>query len=167
MAYAITATTRQKRKGEVHGRNHFFYSRAQFLDLMERNEFLEHANVYGNLYGVPKEQVRQAMAEGKDAVVRIDVQGAATVRKLAPDALLIFIAAPSMEELERRLTSRNTESPEQLAIRIRTARDEVREASWFDCVVVNETDQVENTVAQIVKAIDEQRHRQPPRVVKL
>ena len=97
--WAITATTRAMRPGEEHGVHHLFHTREEFLELLERGELLEHAEVYGNLYGVPKAPVREALAEGRDAIVRTDVQGAASIRALAPEALLIFVAPPSLEEL--------------------------------------------------------------------
>jgi guanylate kinase len=111
--------------------------------------------------------LRAALAEGRDAVVKVDVQGAAYIRGIAPDAFLIFLIAPSMEELERRLTTRKTDSPQQMALRIETARDEMKQASEFDSVIVNETNAVSETVAHIVEAIEAQRNRVPPRRVAL
>ncbi len=160
--FAVTATTRPMRKGETDGVDYIFLTHARFDSLLERDEFLEHAEVYGNRYGVPKEQIRNALAEGRDAFVKIDVQGAATIRALAPDALLVFIAPPSMPELERRLRDRKTESPEQMTLRIETASREMKEADWFDTVVVNETGALDETVAAILRAVDEQRERVPP-----
>jgi guanylate kinase len=165
--FAVTATTRPKRPGEIDGQDYIFVTPGRFERLLERGEFLEHAEVYGRHYGVPKGPLREAMAEGRDAIVKVDVQGAATIHALAPDALLVFLEAPSMEELERRLTSRKTESPEQMSIRIETARDEVRQAASFDRVIVNGTDAVDATVEQIVGTIEEQRRRVPPRRVAL
>ena len=163
--FAVTATTRPMRPGEVDGVDYVFLTPARFQALLDRDGFLEHAEVYGNRYGVPKEHVRAALAADRDAFVKIDVQGAATVRNLAPDALLIFIAPPSMEELERRLRERKTESPEQMGVRIRTAYEEMNEAGWFDAVVVNETGALDQTVEGILRTVDEQRQRTPPRIV--
>jgi guanylate kinase len=165
--FAVTATTRPKRPGEIDGQDYIFVTPDRFEQLLERGEFLEHAEVYGRHYGVPKGPLREAMAQGRDAIVKVDVQGAATIRSLAPDALLVFLEAPTMEELERRLTLRKTESPEQMAIRIQTARDEMQQAAWFDRVIVNETYAVDATVSQIVSTIEEQRRRAPPRRVAL
>ncbi len=165
--FAVTATTRPMRKGETDGVDYIFLSHARFDSLLERDEFLEHAEVYGNRYGVPKEQIRNALAEGKDAFVKIDVQGAATIRALAPDALLVFIAPPSMPELERRLRDRKTESPEQMTLRIETASREMKEADWFDAVVVNETGALDETVEAILRVVDEQRERVPARTVTI
>lgn len=165
--WAITATTRAVRPGEEHGVHHLFHTREEFLELLERGELLEHAEVYGNLYGVPKAPVREALAEGRDAIVRTDVQGAASIRALAPDALLIFVAPPSLEELERRLRSRDTESAEETALRVETSRQEMRDAAWFDAVVVNETGGLEDAAQETIAVIERERKRVPPREVRL
>ena len=167
LCYVVTATTRPMRDGERDGVDYQFLSHEQFDALLARDEFLEHAEVYGNRYGSPKEQVRRALAQGQDAVVKIDVQGAASIRRMAPEALLLFIAPPSMEELERRLRERKTESPEQLALRIRTAESELDAAEWFDYAIVNDTDALDGTVESILRVVDEQRARVPPRTVDL
>ena len=165
--WAITATTRAMRPGEEHGVHHLFHTREEFLHLLERGELLEHAEVYGNLYGVPKAPVREALAEGRDAIVRTDVQGAASIRALAPDALLIFVAPPSLEELERRLRSRDTESAEETALRVEMSRQEMRAAAWFDAVVVNETGGLEDAAREVMAIVERERQRVPPRVVRI
>ena len=165
--FAITATTRAMRPGEEHGVHHLFLTREEFLQLLERGELLEHAEVYGNLYGVPKAPVRDALTEGRDSIVRTDVQGAASIRSLAPEALLIFIAPPSLEELEHRLRDRKTESVEETALRVETSRQEMRAAAWFDAVVVNETGALENAAREVIAVIERERQRVPPRVVRL
>ncbi len=165
--WAITATTRAMRPGEEHGVHHLFHTRDEFLELLERGELLEHAEVYGNLYGVPKAPVREALAEGRDAIVRTDVQGAASIRSLAPEALLIFVAPPSLEELERRLRSRDTESAEETALRVETSRQEMRDAAWFDAVIVNETGGLENAAREVMAVIERERQRVPPRIARL
>ena len=165
--WAITATTRAMRPGEEHGVHHLFHRREEFLELLERGELLEHAEVYGNLYGVPKAPVREALAEGRDAIVRTDVQGAASIRALAPDALLIFVAPPSLEELERRLRSRDTESAEETALRVETSRQEMRDAAWFDAVIVNETDALDSAAREVMAVIERERQRVPPRVARV
>ena len=164
-AFAVTATTRPMRAGEVDGRDYVFLSSKRFEAMLDADGFLEHAEVYGNRYGVPREQVRAALDAGRDIIVKIDVQGAATIRRIAPDALLIFLAAPSAGELERRLRARKTDSPEQLAVRIETAQHETQQAGWFDVTIVNETGAVGQTVARIIEAIEEQRRRVPARRV--
>lgn len=165
--WAITATTRAMRPGEEHGVHHLFHTREEFLELLERGELLEHAEVYGNLYGVPKAPVREALAEGRDAIVRTDVQGAASIRALAPEALLIFVAPPSLEELERRLRSRDTESAEETALRVETSRQEMRAAAWFDAVIVNETGGLEAAAREVIAFIERERQRVPPRTARL
>ena len=165
LAFAVTATTRPMRAGEVDGRDYVFLTPERFATVLEQDGFLEHAEVYGNHYGVPREGVRAALEAGRDVIVKIDVQGAATIRRLAPDALLIFLAAPSAEELERRLRTRKTDSPAQLVVRIATAQHEMGQADWFDVTIVNETDDVGGTVARIIEAIEEQRRRVPARRV--
>lgn len=167
MFFAITATTRPPRPGEEHGVHHYFHTREEMEALWAQGELLERAEVYGNLYGAPKAPVRAALAEGRDAIVRTDVQGAASIRALAPDALLIFIAPPSLEELERRLRDRGTETPEDVAVRVETARKEMRDAEWFDAVVVNETGRVEAAAQEFVRVIERERARVPPRVARL
>ncbi len=165
LAFAVTATTRPIRPGEVDGRDYVFLTRKRFEATLAEDGFLEHAEVYGNRYGVPRGGVRAALEAGRDVIVKIDVQGAATIRRIAPDALLIFLAAPSPEELERRLRARKTDSPEQLAVRIETAQHETQQAGWFDVTIVNETGAVGGTVARIVEAMEEQRRRVPARRV--
>ena len=165
LAFAVTATTRPMRAGEVEGRDYVFMTPERFGAMLEADGFLEHAKVYGNRYGVPREGVRAALDAGTDVIVKVDVQGAATIRRIAPDALLIFLAAPSAEELERRLRERKTDSPAQLAVRIETAQHETAQAGWFDVTIVNETDDVGGTVARVTEAIEEQRHRVPARHV--
>jgi guanylate kinase len=154
--FAVTVTTRPKRPIEIDGLDYLFVTPDRFLELKEKGELLEHAEVYGNFYGVPKGPLRLALDQGKDSIVKVDVQGAATIKEIAPDAFLIFLVAPSMEELERRLTTRKTESPEQMAIRIQTARDEMEQSEWFDAIVVNGTDALEKAVEEIAEVIREQ-----------
>ena len=165
ITFAVTATTRPMRAGEVDGRDYVFLSTKRFEAMLAEDGFLEHAEVYGNRYGVPRQGVRAALAAGRDVIVKIDVQGAATIREIAPDALLIFLAAPSAAELERRLRARKTDSPEQLTVRIKTAQHETQQASWFDVTIVNETGAVGQTVARIIETIEEQRRRVPARRV--
>ena len=155
--FAVTVTTRPKRPIEIDGLDYLFVTPSRFLELKEKGELLEHAEVYGNFYGVPKGPLRIALGKGKDSIVKVDVQGAATIKTMAPNAFLIFLVAPSMEELERRLTTRKTESPEQMAIRIQTARDEMEQSEWFDAIVVNGTDALEKAVEEIAEVIREQR----------
>lgn len=144
--FVVTATTRPKRPNEVHGKDYFFLSKDEFARMIEQDELIEYAIVYGDYKGIPKQQVREAMSSGKDVIMRIDVQGAETVRKLAPEAVLIFITVPNEPELERRLRERKTETPEELTLRIATARKELQRVEAFDYVVVNQDFHLDETV---------------------
>ncbi len=165
--FVVTATTRPPRPNERHGVDYFFISREEFAQMIEEDELLEYAIVYGDYKGIPKQQVREALASGKDVVMRIDVQGAATVRKLVPDALLIFLTTETEEELVRRLERRKTESAEDLKLRIATARQELKRMDEFDYVVVNREYALEETVDTIVAIINAEHHRLPHRKVTL
>ena len=163
----ITATTRPPRPDERSGVNYFFLSKDEFAEMIERGELLEYAIVYDDYKGIPKEQVRQALASGTDVVMRLDVQGAATVRKLSPEALLIFLATRSEEEMVRRLTARMTETSEGLKLRIATARQEMQRLDEFDYVVVNTDGHLDETVDAILAIIRAEHHRVQPRRVSL
>jgi len=164
--FVVTATTRPKRPDEVDGENYIFVSMSEFADMIERQELLEYAVVYGDYKGIPKRQVRDALASGKDVVMRLDVQGADTVRRLATDAVLVFLTASSEEELVTRLQARQTESAEQLKIRIATSRQEMKRLREFDYVVINRQDQLEETMAQVVAIIEAEHCRTHPRRVR-
>jgi len=165
--FVVTATTRPPRKDETHGVDYFFFSEDEFRRMIEADELLEYALVYRDYKGIPKTQVREAMASGKDVVMRIDVQGAATIRKLCPDAVLIFLTTGSEEELMARLKARKTESPEELEIRLATARQELERVDEFDYVVVNREDRLDETVDVIRAIIIAEHHRIPHRKVTL
>jgi len=165
--FVVTATTRPQRPGEVHGQDYYFVSMEEFTAMIEQGELLEHALVYGEYKGVPKAQVRQALASSKDAIMRLDVQGAATVRKLVPDAVLIFLVASSEEELERRLRARKTESPKGLETRIATTRQEMSCIDNFDYVVVNRDNHLDDTVRRIMAIITAEKCRVKQRRIEL
>lgn len=165
--FVITATTRQPRPDELHGVDYFFVSYDEFAGMIERGELLEYAIVYNDYKGIPKQQVRDALASGNDVVMRIDVQGAATVRRRAPQALLIFLTADSEDELVRRLSARKTETPEGLNLRIATAREEMKRIGEFDYVVVNREDRLEETVDSILAIIRAEHLRVHKRKVTL
>lgn len=157
--FAVTATNREMRPGEVEGIDYLFVSDEEF-DRMEREgELIEHAIVYGQKKGVPRQQVLEPLAAGRDVLARVDVQGAATLKELIPDAFLIFIAPPSIEEAARRLTDRDTDSQEQRRIREQTARDELEASKAFDVVVINETGKLEDTVKRVAELIATEKHR--------
>ncbi len=147
--FAVTATTRPIRRGEIDGLDYLFLPKAEFERMIQRDEFIEWAEVYGNLYGVPRAQVSNALERGGDVVLKIDVQGAATVRCLYPDAVLVFLEPPDMATLERRLRLRNTESAEALRTKLQTAYREMTEADWFDHRVINEDDRLDATAAAV------------------
>jgi guanylate kinase len=165
--FVVTATTRAPRPGEVDGRDYLFYSAEEFARLQAAGEFLEWARVYSDFKGIPKQQVRQALSSGKDAVLRVDVQGAQTVRRLCPDALLIFLSTDSEEELAQRLRQRHTESPEALRVRLATARQEMGQVGQFDYVVPNRDHRLDETVDLILGIIQAEHARVHHRRVTL
>ena len=134
--FVITATTRPIRANEEHGVDYFFVSAGEFADMMEQGELLEHAIVYGHYKGIPKQQVREALASGKDVIMRIDVQGAATIRRIVEGGIFIFLTAESEEALVERLRQRKTESAGQLKLRIAMAREEMKRLNEFEQVDV-------------------------------
>jgi guanylate kinase len=165
--FVVTATTRPKRPNETHGQDYLFVSKEEFAGMIERNELIEYAIVYGDYKGIPRTQVREALNSGQDVVMRLDVQGAETVRKLAPEALLIFITTESEDELVRRLQQRKTETSDSLAIRIATARRELKRVEAFDYVVVNHDFQLDEAVEMIRAIIQAEHHRVRQRKVDL
>lgn len=165
--FVVTATSRPQRPGEVDGEDYFFVSREQFEAMIEHCELIEHALVYNQYKGIPKQQVQDALASGQDVIMRIDVQGAATVRRLYPEALLIFLTTRSEEELVGRLESRETETPESLRLRLTTARQEFEQLGLFDYLVVNADGQLDEAVDTISAIIQAEHHRTRPRRVTL
>jgi guanylate kinase len=165
--FVVTATTRPRRPNETHGKDYWFVSQAEFARMIDANELIEYAIVYGDYKGVPKEQVRQALDSGQDVVMRLDVQGAETVRKLVPEALLIFITTDSEEELVSRLQQRQTETQDELVIRIATARRELKRVEAFDYMIVNHDSLLDHTVDVIRAIIEAEHHRTRPRKVSL
>jgi len=165
--FVVTTTTRPRRAQEIDGADYHFVSVAEFAELIEAGELIEHAVVYGDYKGIPKQQVRDALASGRDVLLRIDVQGAQTIRQLMPAAVFIFLVAESMDELERRLRERKTEAADRLKMRIATARQELRRVCDFDYVVVNRRDRLEETVDTVLAIIAAQKHRVDGRAVVL
>jgi len=165
--FVVTATDRPPRPGEVHGTDYFFLTTEEFQRLEQDGGLLEHAIVYGQHKGIPRQQVREALQSGKDVIMRVDVQGAATVRRLAPEAVLIFLTASSEEELEQRLRARGGDSPGQLRRRIATAKEEMRRQSEFDYVVVNRDGELDQAVDRVIAIITAEHCRAKPRVVRL
>jgi len=165
--FVVTATTRPPRHNEVPGKDYFFYSQDKFTEMIEKGELLEHAIVYDDYKGIPKAQVRDAMASGKDVIMRLDVQGAETIHRLYPDALLIFISPQDETEMVNRLRERKTETPEGLKLRISTAQQEMTRVNLFDYVVVNRELHLDETVDTIISIIVAEHHRVKQRKVLL
>ncbi len=166
--FVVTATTRPPRNGEVHGRDYFFVTKDQFAAMIESDELLEYAYVYNDYKGIPKQQVREALASGQDVIMRVDVQGAAKIRQLTgAGATLIFMTTLSEEELVQRLRDRKSETPEGLNLRIATARKELARMVEFDYCVVNQDMSLDDTVDRIMAIIEAEHSRVKPRMVKL
>jgi len=165
--FVVTATTREKRENEIDGKDYWFVSKAEFARMIEENELIEYAMVYGDYKGIPMAQVREALASGKDVVMRLDVQGAESVRKLAPEALLIFITCENEDELEHRLRERKTETADSLSLRIATARKELSRIEAFDYVIVNQDFHLDDTVGKVDAIISAEHLRVHHRKVTL
>jgi guanylate kinase len=157
LVFSVSATTRPRRPGEIDGRDYRFVSPATFRELIDDGAFLEWAEVFGHRYGTLIAPIADALADGHDVLLEIDVQGARSVRDRFPDAVLIFIVPPSasnfLQQLEERLRKRGSESEREIARRLAAARDEMEEASWFDHVVVN--DDVERAATEVAGIIDQ------------
>ena len=165
--FVVTATTRPMRPNEVDGRDYFFVSSDEFKRMIETGELLEHALVYNDYKGIPKQQVRDALSTGMDVVMRIDVQGAAAIRKIAPQALLIFLTTESEDALVRRLEARQTETREGLELRLATAHREMEQVEEFDYVVINSDSRLDEAVDVIQAIIQAEHHRVVQRKVAL
>ncbi len=152
--FVVTATTRPPRTGEVHGVDYYFVSNDEFARMIDENELLEYAVVYNDFKGIPKQHIREALSSGKDVIMRVDVQGAATIRKLIPNAIHVFLTTESEAELVSRLTERKSEAPEDLNLRIATARQEMKRIQEFDYWVVNREGKLDEAVQQILSIID-------------
>lgn len=165
--FVPTMNTRPRRPDEVDGVDYFFVTTEQFITMLEQGELLEHAVVYGDYKGIPKGPVREALVSGQDVILRVDVQGAATIKRLIPEAVFIFLSTNTEEELVERLSQRHTESPESLRIRIATAREEMARIPEFDYVVVNETDRLDNAVRDVIGIIRAEHCRVQQRAIAL
>jgi guanylate kinase len=159
----VTATTRRRRRGEIDGVHYHFLSEREFADLRDNDGLLEHADNHGHWYGTPVNQVRGILAAGRDAILTISPEGARNVRRLVPDALLIFVMPPSMEDLARRLKERGSESEASLERRRRDAEHWIAQADEYDHVVVNETGHPEEAAERIWEIIQAEARRDPPR----
>ena len=145
--FSVSATTREPRDGEINGKHYHFIGSDVFRGMIENDEFLEYAEYVGNFYGTPKRYVDEAMAQGRDVILDIEIQGATQVCTKRPETVRIFIAPPSWEELERRLTARGTDTPEKVQKRLLRAKVEMETAGDYDYFVINDT--VENAVQEL------------------
>ena len=153
LSYSVSFTTRPPRSGEIDGREYFFVTQEKFEQIAAANEFLEWANVHGKLYGTSRQQVFREISEGRDIVLEVDVQGAASVRALVPDSVSVFILPPSFDVLRQRLIARGTDSAEELDIRLRNAPTELRDYTAFQYVILNDdADRAADQLAAIVYA---------------
>jgi guanylate kinase len=151
--YIVTATSRPLRPNEVDGLDYVFLSVKEFRQKIQNSDFLEWAKVYNHYYGTPKKAIADSLNAGKDTIIKTDVQGAKSIKKLLSQGLFIFIMPPSEEELARRINMRKTETSKEIDLRLATAKREVKEATIFDHTVVNDTDQIDkcmNTIEQII-----------------
>jgi guanylate kinase len=162
-----TVTTRARRANERDGEHYHFISDERFREMVAGDELLEHATVYGNSYGVPREAVRQALDNDRDVIIKVDVQGALTIKKKVPGAIFIFLTPASLDELAARLRERRTESPEDLELRLKTAKAELEKLSLFDYLVINRHGEVSRAVADIEAIYRAEKRRVKPRDISL
>jgi len=165
--YVVTATTRLQREGEKSGVDYYFLSQEEFQQMIDKGQLLEWAKVYGNYYGVPRDEISQALSKGVDMIVKVDVQGAATIKKILPQAVFIFLTPPSMEELELRLKQRRSESSTDLALRLEKAKDEIKSLPLFDYVITSRQDRLDDIISQIDAIVTAEKCRVKPRIVEL
>ena len=167
LTFITTVTTRPRRPGETDKVDYRFVSSDEFQAMLRNNELLESARVYQNWYGVPRQPVREALNAGKDVIVKVDVQGAATIKKMIPLAVFIFLMPPSMEELCQRLEQRHTESPEALRLRTQAAVGEIKELPLFDYVVYSRHNRVDEAVADVMAIVKAEKCRVAQREIKV
>jgi len=167
LEYITTVTTRPRRPREKNDVDYRFVSMERFQEMIAGNELLEWANVYGNWYGVPYQPVKQALDKEQDVILKVDIQGAATIKKILPQAVFIFLVSPSMEELATRLRERHTESPFDLALRMKTAEEEIKQLHLFDYVVVSKQGEIDQAASDIGAIITAEKRRVNPRDIAL
>jgi guanylate kinase len=149
---SVSATTRPARQGERNGIDYRFVTVPEFFGMRDRGDLLESAEVYGNYYGTPRRDVEAHLAAGKDVILELDIQGALAVKRAKPDAVLVFIEPPSLDELFLRLRGRGTDEPASMSRRLKAAYDEVKKKGLYDHIIVN--DRVERAVEQLIRIID-------------
>ena len=165
--YVVTATTRPKRASEKDGVDYHFLSLKEFQQMIDKNQFLEWANVYGNYYGVPKDDITSTLSQGVDTIVKVDVQGAATIKEILPQAVFIFLMPPSVEELEKRLKKRHSESSADLALRLERAKVEIKNLPIFDYVITSRQNKLNEVVSQIYAIVAAKKRSVKPKIVEL
>ncbi|MEE8419157.1 MAG: guanylate kinase [Dehalococcoidales bacterium] len=157
--HVVTLTTRPKRAREKDNIDYRFVSGDEFKSMIEDNKLLEWAKVYDNWYGVPGDDVRQALERGEDVIIKVDIQGAASIKKLIPQAVSIFLTPPSLDELGQRLSKRRTESPEAFELRLKTAEEEMKQQGRFDYSVVSQINEIDQAVEEIKTIISAEKSR--------
>tara|TARA_Y100000031_G_C8105023_1_gene330571 strand:- start:242 stop:766 length:525 start_codon:yes stop_codon:yes gene_type:complete len=167
LEFVVTVTTRPKRAKERNNVDYHFVPAEKFQETIKKNELLEWANVYGNLYGVPKQPIKQALEKGQDVIVKVDTQGAATIKKILPQSVFIFLMPPSRKELTLRLSQRRTELPFDLALRLKTAEEELKQLPLFDYVVYNQRDNIDRAISDITAIITTEKCRVTPKEIPL
>ncbi len=168
LSYSVSYTTRAPRNGEVEGREYFFVTSEKFEQMIAAGEFLEWARVHGHLYGTSRQQVSREVFAGRDIILEVDVQGAASVRELTTDSVSVFILPPSLELLRQRLIARGTDSTEEIELRLRNARRELKEYKSFDYVIINdEIERASGQLACVVGAERARRTRQGPGIRRI
>jgi guanylate kinase len=165
--FIVTVTTRRPRPAERDGVHYHFVSGGRFEVLIDRGELLEWANVYGNRYGTPRQAVREALAAGRDVIVKVDVQGAASIKQTVPGAVFIFLATPSLAELAQRLRRRRTESSAEVDLRLRTAEAELKQLQLFDYIVINRRGELGRAVEDVRAIIAAEKCRVVPRQISV
>jgi guanylate kinase len=165
--FITTVTTRKQRATETNKVDSHFITIKEFQELIDSNGLLESANVYGNWYGVPKGPVKEALSRGQDTIIKVDVQGAANIKNILPEAVFIFIAPPSLTELSNRLIKRCTESAADLSVRIKTAEDEMKKICEFDYVVTNPSNDIDCAISEIMSIVTAEKCRVNPRQILL
>ena len=155
----ITITTREKRNGEIDGKDYYFTSIAKFKKMIKEGQLIEWAKVYNNYYGVPLESVKKSLNQQKDVIIKVDVQGVATIKNIIPGTIAIFLTLPSDEELERRLQNRGDESIDAIKLRLKTSKEEYKKLHIFDYIVENSKNNVELTISKITAIINAEKCR--------
>lgn len=165
--YVVTATTRPRRSAEINGVDYYFFTQEEFFHKAKKDEFLESAEVYGNYYGVLKKEIHDALLKGETIILKVDVQGAATLKKKIPDAVFIFLMPPSIQELIERLEKRNTESESTINSRVKKAEEEIKSLPMFDYLIVNHKDDLKKTTDTIWAIVTAEQSRVKQRYIKL